>query len=216
MPLVAEISLGMSQYIASIIMPPLTEVIQREAPNIKLVVKNLLEIHSTRPFTELMLDYALSYHKTELPNCHTMELFSDEGVVIAPKKHKFWKQYNGNLSSIRDCQVVVFTQKEKIYAHPHLVHIEKKLHKSCRINVIVSDPFVAIQTAAKIGAVTYSSKRFAEDFLKPYNLSYKPLLQPKFPPTSLCWHEKSHHDPLSIWFRNILKQLFQKSSSVAG
>ncbi|MEM9243076.1 MAG: LysR family transcriptional regulator, partial [Pseudomonadota bacterium] len=208
----AEINIGMSSYTASIVVPPLLRLIKSKAPGLKLVVKNLLEITTPTIFTNREIDIALNYFEIDMNNIYRKLLFSDQSILIASPKHKVWKHYNGSFEDIKDCNVIVFTQKERIIAHPKLVHGEKKLSKTCKVNLIVSDLLVAIQAAAESDAVTVTPRRFAEPLLKQYGLIAKALNFPKFPSIYLYWHKVTHRDPIHQWLRMELLNLFKTVS----
>ncbi|PIQ42363.1 MAG: hypothetical protein COV52_05290 [Gammaproteobacteria bacterium CG11_big_fil_rev_8_21_14_0_20_46_22] len=203
-----EVRLGVSPYAASVVLPALLSKIRREAPGLRIVVKSLWDISGIQPFVDRDIDIGLTYFDIDLQNVHKRTLFSDEGVVLASKSHKIWKQFDGSLKSIRDCEVVVFTGRTRVLLHPHLVYLEKRLSDSCQVNLIVSDPLVAIQAAAENNLVTFSGRRFSEPLLKRYHLAAEPIRSKPFPDTSLYWHEISHNDPACQYVRESLLSLF--------
>ena len=78
---------GMSDYIAFVLLPKLMQKIIKLAPQIKIVQHAVNYMDNLAPFDELGLDVVIGDFQSVPSSLKTTQLFTDQGVIVADKRH---------------------------------------------------------------------------------------------------------------------------------
>jgi|GEM_PF-1417393 len=199
--------LGMSDYIAFVILPKLMQAIAKQAPNIKIVQHAVNYLDSSTRFEELVLDLVVGDFPKAPLTLKTTGLFSDKGVVVADKHHPLMKQTRVTVKNmLRYPQVFVALESQ-----PEENFIAKMLkEKGYEVDIALITPhtLIALQTLPGTLLMTNTVERLAKPFIKPLGLAMRETPYPlRHYQAKLYWHAKDQHDPAHQWLRGVIKEV---------
>ena len=194
--------IGMSDYMASLILPKLSKILSQQAPEIKIQIISDTHIGSAEPFEKGDYELALSKifeHKKGL--CY-QPLFSDTGVCILNPRHPLAKKKKITLKEYLSYHHVA-AQAD----HPNTPRlIEEALEKQgAHREISIGSPFIhpildiIAHSETLIGTVI---KRVAEAYYTPDRFVIKALPFEMTPiPFYLLWHQRHDSDIGHRWLR---------------
>jgi LysR family transcriptional activator of mexEF-oprN operon len=84
--------IGMSDYIAFVLLPKLMKAISLDAPDIRIVQHAINHLDNSRPFEDLNLDMVIGDFRSAPHSLKTTHLFTDQGVIVADKNHPIFQE----------------------------------------------------------------------------------------------------------------------------
>lgn len=202
--------LGMSDYIAFVVLPKLMQAIAKQAPNIKIVQHAVNYLDNLARFEELSLDVVIGDFPKAPLTLKTTGLFSDKGVIVADKQHPLMKQTRFTVKNMLHYpQVFVALESQ-----PEENFIAKMLEeKGYKVDIALITPhtLIALQTLPGTLLMTNTVKKLATPFIKPLGLAMRETPYPlRHYQAKLYWHAKDQHDPAHQWLRGVIKQVVEK------
>lgn len=197
--------IGMSDYIAFILLPKLMQEITAKSPGIKIVHHALNHLDSLSPFDELNLDMVLGDFKKAPSSLKATQLFTDQGVIVADKKHPAF--LNAKLTTKRLLQYPqVFVALE---SHPEINFIADLLQKeghSVNISLMTPNTLIALHALPGTLLMTNTVEKLAKPFLEFLGLGMcdTPYKLPKYH-AKLYWHARDQNDDGHQWLRTLIK-----------
>ena len=203
--------LGMSDYIAFVLLPKLMQTITKQAPNIKIVQHAVNYLDSIKPFEELALDVAIGDFPKAPLTLKTVGLFSDKGVIVADKHHPLMKQKSFTLKSMLHYPQVFVALESQPEENFIAKMLEDKGHH-VEISLITPHTLIALQTLPGTTLMTNTVERLAKPFIKSLDLAMRetPYLLRHYH-AKLYWHAKDHNDPAHQWLRGVIKQVVKQN-----
>ena len=196
---------GTSDYLAYILLPKLMRKIADKAPGIKIVHHALNHLDSLTPFDELNLDVVMGDFKKAPSSLKTTQLFTDQGVIVADKKHPAF--LNAKLTTkilLKYPQVFVALE-----SHPEINFIADMLQKtghSVNISLMTPNTLIALHALPGTLLMTNTVEKLAKPFLEFLGLGMcdTPYKLPKYH-AKLYWHVRNQNDAGHQWLRSLIK-----------
>ncbi|OGT30785.1 MAG: hypothetical protein A3E87_07475 [Gammaproteobacteria bacterium RIFCSPHIGHO2_12_FULL_35_23] len=204
------IKIGMSDYMASLLLPKLLLRLQKLAPNIKLITTTVYQLRNVEPFENG--DYELGIGKLFAPadQLRTDLLFKDTGVCIINPKHKLAKKKKITLEDYLAGKHVAVRADNPLVT-PVIEQTLAKLgyQRDIRIGLPFINPIFRIieESDELVGTVI---EKMALLYKNNHNFLIKPL--PFEVPNIeffLVWHKRYDNDPGHQWLREQIKALFE-------
>ncbi len=203
--------IGMSDYIAFVIMPKLMSYLNKHAPNIQIVQYTINHIDSLAPFENEAIDLVFGNSKEAPDNLISQTLFSDEGVIVADRNHPIMKNDDITIDSIADYPQIFVSiegKPRKNFIYEYL--LEQGLKPT--VSLFTSQTLIALQTLAGTNFITHSVTRLAKPLLQSHQLAMREVPYKHFPKyeAKQYWHEKMQNDSGHYWLRNTIKVICNK------
>lgn len=199
--------IGMSDYIAFVILPELMRELTRVAPGIKIVHHGLNYLDSLSPFEEQNLDVVIGDFKTVPRSLKVTKLFTDQGVIVADKNHPAFR--SGKLTTEKLVEYPqVFVALEGYPEINFIADIIKKMGHEVNIRLMTPHTLIALQALPGTDLMTNTVEKLAKPFLKSLGLVMRetPYRLEKYD-ARLYWHTRDQNDEGHSWFRGILKKI---------
>lgn len=200
--------IGLSDYLALVVLPSLLKTISHLAPHIQIVqhaVNYLDEI-------EIMdhLDMVIGDFPKAPGSLKSKTLFHDQGVVIADQHHPAF----GTPVTMERLVVYpqVFVSLDRQPERNVIVEALRIQGYSLDIQLMTPHTLIALQVLPNTPFIAHGVARLAEPFLKslgltmqtsPYSIASLPDYCAK-----LYWHPRQHREPAHLWLRDTLSRLF--------
>lgn len=204
--------LYMSDTAQLVFLPPLLEVVRKEAPGVEIQT-HLCDIRqANKMFAEGGIDLAAGYLLNIDDSLHQSTLFISEYVLIASTQHP---TIQGQCTPQQLASAVHLTYRPLVSSHREM---EERILRLCadfglqrREILEVSHGLGVAEIVARTDLVACIPRELGELFAKANQVQVIPL--PEMMPKMVIaqyWHERAHRDGGSVWLRNIFKRLFQK------
>lgn len=198
--------IGMSDYIALVLLPKLMQTITQITDHIKIVQHPVNYLEGTKQFDDNALDVVIGDFPLALSTLKTTGLFVDKGVIVADKNNKAMK---GTLTLKKFLQYPqVFVSLE---SHPEENFIVDMLQEQgCNVDVRLITPhtLIALQTLPGTDLMTNTVERLAKPFLEPLGLISRPTpYKLRNYHANLYWHARDHNEPGHRWLRELVKEI---------
>ncbi len=202
---------GMSDYIAFVLMPLLMQHINQYAPQLQIVQHPINHIDTITVFESGKLDLVIGSFPQAPAALMSQGLFSDSAVIVADKKHPIFNKKKLTLSAITQYPQVFVSlegRENKNFIYEHLQAKDLNPH----VALFTPHTLIALYSLPHTKLITHTVARLATPLLKPCGLALKSAPY-KFPPyrAKQYWHAKMNDDAGHRW----LRQLIQKLSSNA-
>ncbi|HET9844011.1 MAG TPA: LysR family transcriptional regulator [Gammaproteobacteria bacterium] len=199
---------GMSDYLAMVLLPKLMQQITNEAKNIQIVVRHLNFLNNIAIFEKEECDLVLGNFDEASELLFKQKLFTDEAVCVAHKTHPAFKKALITLDEYAKYPHVLVGLEED----PGVSFIEKIMkHKGYSIQIasIVPHTLTALYTllphtnfiASTVLRIAKEAKNYAELAIRPM-----PFQVGKYV-CSQYWHPKDNDDPGHRWLRVLVKKV---------
>lgn len=197
--------IGMSDYIAFVLLPKLMQTITKQAPNIKIVQHAINYLDSVKPFDELALDVVIGDFPKAPLTLKTTGLFSDKGVIVADKRHPLMKQSRFTLKSMLHYPQV-FVALESQPEENFIAKILEEKGYQVEISLITPHTLIALQALPGTLLMTNTVEMLAKPLIKPLGLAMRETpYSLRHYHAKMYWHAKDHNDPAHQWLRGLIK-----------
>jgi len=199
--------IGMSDYIAFLLLANLMQKVVEQAPKIKIVQHAVNYLGGIDNFYESGMDMIIGDFAKAPPGLKVTHLFTDRRVVVADKNHPAFASGKLTLKKlIQYPQVFIALQNQPEYS----LHIELLQNMGCQFQVSLMTPYalIVLQTLPNTLLMTNTSEKLSQPFLTPLGLAAHktPYSVPPFR-GNLYWHPRDQTDPGHIWLRNLIKSV---------
>jgi len=199
--------IGMSDYIAFVLLPPLMHKLSRLAPDIKIVQHAVNHMDSLKTIDDHHLDIVIGDFKSVPQSLKTIPLFTDKGVVVADKKHPAF--HHGKLTTkILAEYPQVFVALESQPEENFIADMLKKMGHSIKISLMTPHTLIALQTLPGTMLMTNTVERLAKPFLAPLGLAmHETPYKLRHYNAQLYWHARNQNDQGHKWLRALIKEI---------
>ena len=198
--------IGVSSYIALVLLPRLIQILIKEAPQIKIVHHLVLEKEDLDVFEDQGVDIIIGNFPNAPVALKFSSLFSDRGVLVADKHHPFMKKKSITLKDFLKYPQIFTLFENETENKSILAKLEKQSIKLLP-RLITHDPLLALQVLPGTMLITNTAVKLAKSFLQPLGLAMKeaPYSAPSYH-ANMYWHPTKHNDPSHSWLRKLIKE----------
>ncbi|HEV2613590.1 MAG TPA: LysR family transcriptional regulator [Gammaproteobacteria bacterium] len=199
--------IGMSDYIAFVILPRLMRRLARLAPDIKIVQHAVNHMDGLKTIEDHGLDVVMGDFKSVPQSLKTISLFTDKGVIVADKKHPAF--HRGALTTKMLTEYPqVFVALESQPEENFIAEMLKKMGHSIKISLITPHTLIALQTLPGTTLMTNTVERLAKPFLEPLGLAmHETPYKLRHYHAQLYWHARNQNDQGHKWLRELIKEI---------
>lgn len=200
--------IGMTDYMAALLLPKLIATLQHKAPKIKIITISTHHLNDSEPFEKGDYDFGIGKTFELPPSIHKKLLFKDTIVCLLNRRHKLAKKPRINLKDyLSNKHVAVQVHNSRF---PTI--IEETLDKlGYRRDILISLPFIIpifklieesdnlIATVIKSMADLYCNNHRIKIYPLPLKISPIELF--------LVWHQRYDNDPGHQWLRQQILEI---------
>lgn len=199
--------IGMSDYIAFVLLPKMMKEINKLAPNIKIVQHAINYLDSFEPFEEFKLDFVIGDFAKVPGSLKTTHLFTDKGIIVADKNHPALQDKKLTLKKFLEYPQV-FVSLESRPEENFIAEMLEKLGNKVKVNLITPHTLIALQTLPGTLLMTNTVEKLAQPFIKPLGLEVcdTPYKLPKYH-AKLYWQARDQNEIGHRWFRELIKNI---------
>ncbi|HJO93021.1 MAG TPA: LysR substrate-binding domain-containing protein [Victivallales bacterium] len=209
-PKVAEttFTIGMSDYVETMLLVKLIKYVKETAPNIKLIVKHLNDLNNYKTFENENLDLAIGNFNNTLECLEKECLFSDTFVVFAKKGHPIFNEDLINFEVLRkyDLLRIKYRKMPNNYFYD-LKAAEMSLQ---HVSVTVQHMTVGMDVVKSSDFVSFGPRKMLEKY---EDIQYRSLLSTSYEnqfDIYQYWKPVDNHDIVHTWLRNAIKMVTNK------
>lgn len=203
--------IGMSDYLAMVLLPKLTQHIAKHAPHIKLVIRHLNFLNDISLFEYEKLDLVIGQFDNVSDILLKQMLFTDEPICCAHKSHPAFKNDTITIEDYAAYPHILVGLEED----PSVSFIEKIMKNkgySLQVAAIVPHTLTALYTLLpNTNFIASTVLRIAKEAKNYPNLVIKPM---PFPVEKyICsqyWHPKDKDEPAHQWLRETVKKVSEE------
>ena len=194
--------LALGDYVGVQILPPLLEVLGREAPRVDVDVRPADLRDSTAQLEAGELDVVVALDASDTPGLRQRALLSDTFVCVARRGHP---ELQGPLDLDRFCELPHVLISPRGLSGSFVDSALARLGRRRRVALRVPYFLVAPLVVARSDLLLTAPARLAHDLAQHYPLQIlpAPLELPRFT-LNLIWHERFDDDPAHRWLRDAL------------
>jgi DNA-binding transcriptional LysR family regulator len=201
-------SIGMSDYIAYVILPKLMQSLSIGAPKVRIIQHAVNYLDSTSLFDDIGLDFVIGDFSKAAPSLKTTPLFNDKGIIAADKDHPALREKKLSLKTmLKYPQIFVSleSQPEKNF----IVHSLREKGHVVDVSLMTPHTLIALQALPGTMLMTHTVERLVKPFLENLHLAIcqPPYSLPSHYTARLYWHIRSQNDPGHQWLRKLLKKI---------
>lgn len=198
--------IGMSDYIALVLLPKLMQTITYSTDHIKIVQHPVNYLEGTKQFDDNALDVVIGDFPHALSTLKTTGLFIDKGVIVADKNNKAMK---GTLTLKKFLQCPqVFVSLESHPEENFIVDMLQEQGNKVDVRLITPHTLIALQTLPGTDLMTNTVERLAKPFLEPLGLISRPTpYKLRNYHANMYWHARDHNEPGHRWLRELIKEI---------
>ncbi len=203
-----DFRIGMSDYTSTIIMPKLTEIMDKEAPDIRITMVHMTDLQSIDVFEKNRLDLAVGYYDKAPHRLNSQFLFRDDVVCIADKNHPVLQGKDREISlhdflyyhhiyatfrdRVEDCQVQAGLDK---------------INKKRIIRVQVPNIMTAMRMLKNTELICVTPNRIAMELKNNFNFAVSKLpFKVAEVEVSQFWQQVDNNNPPHHWLRRTIKR----------
>ncbi|MDF1759758.1 MAG: LysR family transcriptional regulator [Coxiellaceae bacterium] len=201
-----EVVIGMSDYVAQVLLPNVVTVLEKKAPKLRLFVEHLNDITDESVFTQQGIQLGIGHFPYAPKHLKKEVIFSDTLMSGAHKGNPILKKPPQTIDEFLQMKHVGIN-----YKNNHKLNLMslwlKQNNYSTNVMLTVSRITTAMRMAQKTDYVITTGKRILVDCADIYNLELFPVpasMDSAVFKTAMCWHPISHNDPLQVWLRHII------------
>ena len=206
--------IGMTDYIARILLPRLINMINGFSSNINISVYQINYTQVERAFEENDLDIAIGIFDSLAKNFCMEKLFEENNFVcIANKNHPAFKSKKLTFKTVSNypCIIPVFYENYQFTSH-RIISLMGEIAENCKKSVIKIPYITAAIDILKDGDYIYFiPEKLAYKYKKFHNIAVK-----SFPASvekrtfSLCWKKHNNNDAGLIWLKDKILEAVEK------
>lgn len=199
--------IGLSDYLAFVLMPQLTHLCLDIAPNIKITLHHLNRFKGIDDFKDQSLDLVLGAFDHVLPTLKSQRLFTDNGVYVMKVTHPLAAKKKITLKDTAAYPHIMVSYVDD----PKDTFIDR-IYRQAGFNavsrIIVPHGYMALYGVAQSTMITHTVARLATPFVAAFNLVLKDSPFP-CPPyvAKQYWQPSMQDDPAHQWLRQTIKRL---------
>jgi DNA-binding transcriptional LysR family regulator len=210
-PLTAErvFTVGMSDYMETILLPKLCQKLRKTAPHVKLKVKHINYFSVSEPIDNYEVELGIVFKVEKLeeaPKLHIENLFSVNAVCTARADHPLMNKK----ITLDDYTTAshIKVEYEKIPQQNRIDVALKKLGKSRKLPIIVPHYLPVLFALSNTQLLATIPDIFPEKILNSLNLKAQqlPFLIPPIEVVQV-WNEQYDNDPGHYWLRGVIKEV---------
>ena len=197
----AEFNIAISNYTASILFPKLSEVLEKEAPNIDVRSKQLGDVDLLKELEAANIDFIIAGQQLqETQNFISEHLYDEDFVCVMRKGHPLAKKKQLTTKEFADAKHLMVATTGKAFGFVDYLLEAKGLKR--RVAMTVNQFLVAPSIIRRSNMILTVSKRVAEKFrldrvkVFPLPLFAHPLS------LKIVWHKRTDTHSGNKWMRN--------------
>ena len=205
----AEFNIAISNYTASILFPKLSEVLEKEAPNIDVRSKQLGDVDLLKELEAANIDFIVAGQQLqETQNFISEHLYDEDFVCVMRKGHPLAKKKQLTIKEFSQAKHLMVATTGKAFGFVDYLLETKGLKR--RVAMTVNQFLVAPAIIRCSNMILTVSKRVAERFtldsvkIFPLPLFTNPLR------LKLIWHKRTDANPGTRWIRNKIIEICKK------
>lgn len=197
--------LGMSDYIAFVIMPKLMKHLAKHAPSIQIVQHAVNFMDSYDPIENQGCDIVIGDFSNAPESLKSQRLFTDKGFIIADKNHAIFKQKRMTLSAIASYPQI-FVSLEGASQKNFILEYMREKHKDVSVALFTPHTLISLFALPGTQLIAHSVEKLASPLVKFAKLKMVPAPY-QFPDYKACqyWHLKMNDDPAHRWLRETIR-----------
>ncbi|MDF1655765.1 MAG: LysR family transcriptional regulator [Coxiellaceae bacterium] len=203
-----EVVIGMSDYVAQVLLPNIVIALEKKAPKLRLFVEHLNDITDESVFTQQGIQLGIGHFPYAPKHLKKEVIFTDTLMSAAGKGNAILKSPPKTIDEFLQMKHVGINFKNNHKLNLMSLWL-KQNHYSTSVMVTVSHITSAMRIAQKTDYVVTTAKRILVDCADIYNLTLFPTPIPMNSSafkTSICWHPISHNDPMQVWLRHLISE----------
>jgi DNA-binding transcriptional LysR family regulator len=198
-------SLKMQDHIADLIVPPLVDRLQSDAPGVTLTVLPWQSPASLKLDQLQFIDVVISCSTNEIAGLQREDLFSDSEITVVRKGHPFSSRMKSLKVFLNAMHVAVVGKG--INEDPVDAWLRQEGFAR-RIMLRVPSYLQALEAVAGSNLVAFVPKRLAESLARRFSLTLvRPPIDPGTYQEFIFYPRRAIQDPASIWLRNLMLDL---------
>lgn len=207
-----EVVIGMSDYVAQLLLPNIVVSALEQAPKLRLFVEHLNDITDEAVFTKQGITLGIGHFPYAPKHLKKEVIFTDTLSSAA--------RIGNPILSNPPQTVEQFLQMNHIginFKNNHKLNLMslwlKQNNYNTNIMVTVSHITAAMKIAQETDYIVTTAKRILAKCAELYQLQLFPVPMPvdnNLFKSSLCWHPITHNDPLQVWLRHLIAEEARK------
>ncbi|MCP4179066.1 MAG: LysR family transcriptional regulator [bacterium] len=198
-------TLGMSDYVETMLLVKLIKYVKEAAPNIKFIIKHLNDLNNYKDFENDDLDLAIGSFSNNMESLERECLFNDTYVVFAKKGHPIFNEDVFNFETLKKYDLLRFKYKKK---HQNYFYEQKIVEKSLEhVSVTVQHMTVGIDIIKSSDLISLGPQKMLRKYK---DIEYKTIFsdapENKFT-TYQYWKPVDNHNTVHSWLRNAMKKV---------
>lgn len=201
----ATVTLAMNDYVAFLLVPPLVQHLQQNAPNLNLRIIPSTNVNAPTLLERSEIDLAIGALPEPGTRLRTQTLFTENYVCAMRRDHPLAKQELTTEKFIQAKHLLITLTGEPTGIVDLLLQ-EKGLQR--RIVVTINQFALAPELIASSDLIAAINTRTIQKSELENRLHVTPLpfdLKPIY--VKMMWHERSSRNPLHIWLRTLIAQV---------
>ena len=204
--------IGMSDYLALMVLPKLMQYLQQHAPNIQIIQHAVNYLDSHERFERDHLDLILGHFPHAPGSLKSQLLFSDDPVIVTDKNHPLLQKKRITVNEMMKYpQVFVALEGQ---ANKSFIYDYFRDHGyDVTARLFTPHTLISLQSLPNTQLIAHSVRRLAQPFLSPLSLAmnnapYQLSNRPKYY-AKQYWHAEVQDDPGHTWLRQCIKSICQ-------
>ncbi len=209
-----EFKIAMSDYMSSLLLPPLLQHLEQEAPGIQITVMTAQHLGDSSAFERGDYDLAIGKVFSHDASLQKQLLFKDQGVCIMGSAHPNAKNKSLTMTDYLVSPHIAVMRTD----HPDRPKLidealaKLNLQRQVKMSLPYMEPIVQL-IAGSVHLVATIPQRIAEHYQRQYSFVIKPLpftLEPM--EFYAIWHQRSANDLGHVWLRESILKIITLSA----
>lgn len=199
--------IGMSNYIAFVLLPKILQHLSRNAPHIKIVQHAINHLFDLKQFEDSPIDMIFGSFPDAPISLKKTLLFCDNPVIAADKNHPVFKGKNWSTEAIAKYPQI-FVSLENTPKKNFIADMLKQKGYNIRTSLMTPHTLIALQVLPKTQLLTNTVEHLVKPFAKALDLKYlaTPCRLNQYQ-ANLYWYVKDSNDPAHQWLRDYIKNI---------
>jgi len=204
-------TIGMSDYIAALLMPKLIKQVRHVAPNVQIRAHPIAQMNTAKPLSSGELDVAIGQFDAAPMSLMQLPLFTDHAVCVADYRHPAFRSEVLTLEEYTSYPQVALSTFTPHLPNEHAIAKALRDKPKPKFAVEVAYAAMALSLLPDTDLMTTTLSRSAEPVADVYGLAIRkpPFELPQFQ-ARLYWHRAKDHDPANQWLRSLIVSLLRE------
>jgi len=202
-------TIGMSDYAEFVLLPPLMQLLNKQAPGVDIIVKHINYLTDETPFEDSIIDLAIGIYPTIPENLIAEKLFIEESVCLGWRQNPLLKKPLTLEAFTKAKQIVIlyFENRTELFSEQYLT--QRGLKR--RVMATVPHTLTAVNSLPGTDLITMVLKKAAQKLIKTLPLAMQPAPF-AYPDINIhmVWHTKHRNNTAHQWLRQQIKGLSSK------